>query len=122
MDIPAALPVRDDCKVYIAWMAAIWAAILVGFGTDFRRYFEETPPPPFILHLHAAVAVVWLVMVSVLIFLVESGKIRLHMRLGWATAWPSVAMVPTSIAAAMVDQVRQIGHPDYAPQFLALEF
>jgi hypothetical protein len=26
------------------------------------------------------------------------------------------------LAAALVDQVRQITHPDYAPQFLALEF
>src|SRR5215469_4345382 len=122
MSLAAKLPVRSDRKVYIAWMAAIWAAIVVGFGTDIARYIEEAPPPPLILHLHAAVAVVWLVMVSILIFLVESGNIRLHMRLGWATAFLSAAMVPSSLAAAMVDQVRQVTHTDYAPQFLALEF
>ena len=120
--VSAALPVRSDRKIYIAWMAAIWAAIVIGFATDFARYVGETPPPPLILHLHAAVAVIWLVMLSILIFLVESGNIRIHMRLGWATAFLSAAMVPSSIAAAMVDQVRQVSHPDYAPQFLALEF
>jgi hypothetical protein len=26
------------------------------------------------------------------------------------------------LAAALVDQARQVSHPDYAPQFLALEF
>jgi hypothetical protein len=71
---------------------------------------------------NAAVYVAWLAMVSVQILLVETGNIRLHMRLGWATALLSAAMVPLGLAAAMVDQVRQTNHPDYAPQFLALEF
>jgi len=44
------------------------------------------------------------------------------MRLGWATAIFSAVMVPLGLAAALVDQARQVGHPDYAPQFLALEF
>ncbi len=56
------------------------------------------------------------------IFLVQTTHIRLHMRLGWATAIVSAAMVPLGLAAALVDQARQVGHPDYAPQFLALEF
>jgi hypothetical protein len=62
----------------------VWAAILAGFGLDFTRYLGEGPPPPFILHIHAAIYVLWLGLV--------------------------------------VDQVRQVTHPDYAPQFLALEF
>jgi hypothetical protein len=103
-------------------MAIVWAAILGGFGIDFLRYMGETPPPPGILHIHGAVYVIWLVLVSVQIFLVETGDIRLHMRLGWATAIVSAVMVPLGLAAALVDQARQVGHPDYAPQFLALEF
>ncbi len=103
-------------------MGIIWAAILGGFALDFRRYMGEIPPPPIILHVHGAIYAIWLVLVSVQIFLVQSGDIRLHMRLGWATAIVSAAMVPLGLVAAMVDQARQIGHPDYAPQFLALEF
>ena len=103
-------------------MAVIWAAMLGGFGLDVRRYMGETPPPPNILHIHASVYVIWLVLVSVQIFLVQNGDIRLHMRLGWATAIVSAAMVPLGLVAALVDQARQVGHPDYAPQFLALEF
>jgi hypothetical protein len=83
---------------------------------------HETPPPPGILHIHAAVYVFWLVLVSMQIFLVQSGNIRFHMRLGWATAIVSAAMVPLGLVAALVDQARQVDHPDYAPQFLALEF
>lgn len=119
---PAGFPARTDRKAYVVWMAIIWAAILAGFGLDVVRYFGESPPPPLILHLHGAVYVVWLVLVSVQIFLVETGDVRLHRRLGWATAIVSATMVPLGLVAALVDQARQASHPDYAPQFLALEF
>jgi hypothetical protein len=116
------LPPRTDRNIYVLWMSIIWAAMLGGFGLDFSRYMHETPPPPAILHIHAAVYVVWLVLVSLQIFLVQAGNIRLHMRLGWATAIVSAAMIPLGLIAALVDQARSVGHPDYAPQFLALEF
>ncbi len=120
--LSAALPTRNDRKIYVVWMSIVWAAMLSGFGFDFARYMHEAPPPPAILHIHAAVYVVWLVLVSVQIFLVESGHVRLHMRLGWATALVSALMVPLGLVAALVDQVRQASHPDYEPQFLAVEF
>jgi hypothetical protein len=122
INLSATLPTHSDRKAYIVWMAIVWAAILGGFGIDFLRYLHETPPPPLVLHIHGAAYVVWLVLVSVQIFLVETGDVRLHMRLGWATAIFSAVMIPLGLAAALVDQARQVDHPDYAPQFLALEF
>ena len=113
---------RTDRKAYIVWMGVVWAGTLAGFGLDFSRYFGETPPPPAILHLHGAVYAAWLGLVAFQVFLVEKGDIRLHKNLGWATAVVSAAMVPLGIVAALVDQARQISHPDYAPQFLGLEF
>src|SRR5579871_1514869 len=118
----AALPTRTDHKVYTVWMATVWVAMLGGFGLDFARYLHESPPPPVLLNVHAAVYVTWLVLVSVQILLIEGGNVRLHMRMGWATAIVSGVMVPLGLAAALVDQARQVSHPDYAPQFLALEF
>jgi hypothetical protein len=115
-------PARPDRKIYIGWIGVVWLAIIAGFGLDFGRYMAERPGPPAILHIHAAVYVVWLVLVSVQIFLVESGDIRRHKKLGWATAILSAVMVPLGLTAAFVDQARQVGAPDYAPQFLSLEF
>ena len=120
--LSATLSTRTDRKIYVLWMAIVWAAIVGGFGLDFARYLHESPPPPVLLNVHAAVYVAWLILVSVQIFLVEAGHVRLHMRLGWATAIVSAVMVPLGLAAALVDMARQAGHPDYAPQFLALEF
>ena len=74
----------------------------------------EQPAPPAILHVHAAVYVIWLVLVSVQIFLVETGDIRRHKTLGWWTAIVSAVMVPLGLTAAFVDQARQVGTPDYA--------
>ncbi len=115
-------PPRSDRKIYIVWLAIVCVAILAGFGLDFGRYMAEQPAPPLFLHIHGAVYVIWLVLVGVQIFLVEAGDVKRHRTLGWITAIVSAVMVPLGLAAAMVDQARQIGHPDYAPQFLALEF
>ena len=112
----------SDRKIYAVWIGMVWAAIFAGFGLDFTRYLGEAPGPPFILHFHAAVYVLWLGLVSFQILWIERGNVRLHMWLGWATVGLSVLMVPLGLTAALVDQVRQVGHPDYAPQFLALEF
>jgi len=112
----------SDRKAYIVWMATVWLAVLVGFGVDFTRYLSESPAPPPILHIHGAVYVTWMALVSAQIFLVESGKVKLHRQLGWWTVGVSAVMVPLGLAAAMVDQARSASHPDYAPQFLALEF
>jgi hypothetical protein len=114
-------PVRDR-RIYVVWIGVVWAAIVAGFGLDFSRYLGETPAPPFILHVHAAVFVLWLGLVTVQILLVETGNLRLHKQLGWWTVAVSVLIVPLGLSAALVDQVRQVTHPDYAPQFLALEF
>jgi hypothetical protein len=100
----------------------VWAGILGGFGLDFARYLGETPAPPFILHVHAAIYVLWLGLVTLQILWIEIGKVRRHKQLGWLTVAVSVVMVPLGLAAAFVDQARQVGHSDYAPQFLALEF
>src|ERR1700761_3546084 len=62
------LSTRTDRKVYIVWMAIVWVAIVGGFAIDFARYLHESPPPPTILHVHAAVYVAWLALVSVQIF------------------------------------------------------
>jgi hypothetical protein len=99
----------SDRRIYVVWIGVAWAAILAGFGLDFARYRGETPPP-FILHVHAAVYVFWLGLVTLQILWVEIGNLRRHKQLGWLTVAVSVLMVPLGPAAAVVDQVRQAAH------------
>ncbi|HEY3950136.1 hypothetical protein [Phenylobacterium sp.] len=116
------LPARADRKVTLVWILAIWTFALFGFGADISRFLHETPPPPPILLLHGAFSVLWLGLVSTQVVLAETGDIRLHRKLGWWTVAVAAAMVPFGVVAAMVDMARQVGHPDFAPQFLGEEF
>jgi hypothetical protein len=115
-------PARADRNVTLVWMLAIWAFVLFGFGADFARFAHEQPTPPLVLALHGAFSVTWLGLVSTQVLLAETGQIRLHRRLGWVVVYVSAAMVPLGVVAALVDMARQVGHPDYAPQFLGEEF
>jgi hypothetical protein len=116
------LPWQADRKVTLVWITTIWTFVLFGFGADFARFFHEHPSPPLILELHGAFSVAWLGLVSTQVLLAETGNIPLHRRLGWAIVSVSAAMVPLGVVAAMVDMARQVGHADYAPQFLGEEF
>ncbi|HWA62659.1 MAG TPA: hypothetical protein VG939_14855, partial [Caulobacteraceae bacterium] len=116
------MPAGADRRVTLVWILAIWTFALFGFGADIARFLHEQPAPPPILALHGAFSVAWLGLVSAQVMLAETGGVRLHRALGWWVVGASVAMVPLGIVAAMVDMARQVGHPDYAPQFLGEEF
>ena len=93
----AAWSPASDRKIYVVWIGVVWAAILTGFCLDFVRYLGETPPPPFILHVHAAVFVLWLGLVTLQILWVEMGNLRRHKQLGWLTVAVSVLVVPLGL-------------------------
>ena len=116
------LPAQADRRVTLVWILAIWTFALFGFGADAARFLHEQPAPPFILGLHGAISVAWLGLVSTQVLLAETNNLRLHRQLGWWVVGVSAAMVPLGFVAALVDMARQVGHPDYAPQFLGEEF
>jgi hypothetical protein len=120
--VALAAPARADRNVTLVWMLAIWTFALFGFGADFARFMHEQPLPPLALALHGAVSVAWLSLVSAQVALAESNRIRLHRKLGWWVISISAVMAPLGVVAALVDMARQVGHPDYAPQFLGEEF
>ena len=82
----------------------------------------EQPAPPFLLHFHAAVYVIWLVLVSVQIFLVETGDIKRHKTLGMGHGSPFGVHGSTGIGSGARGSSKTVGTPSYAPQFLSLEF
>lgn len=116
------VPAGADRRMTLVWILAIWTFVLFGCGTDFVRFLHENPAPPLILALHGTLSVVWLGLVSMQVVLAETGRLRLHRTLGWWVVGASAAMVPLGAVAALVDMTRQVGHPDYAPQFLGEEF
>lgn len=116
------MPAGADRRMTIVWILGIWTFALFGFGADFARFMHESPAPPLVLALHGTLSVAWLGLVSMQVLLAETGGMRLHRTLGWWVVGASVAMIPLGAVAALVDMTRQVGHPDYAPQFLGEEF
>jgi len=113
---------QNDRRIYLVWIAWVWAWTLIGFVPDLPRYMTETPPPPTVLHLHGLVYVVWLVFVTAQIALVEVNRPALHRQLGWWLVGLSAALVPLGLVATMVDMARSAAHMPYQPEFLGLEF
>ncbi len=118
---PAFAPARDR-RIYVLWIALIWAGMIAGFVPDLARYMAEKPAPPWILHLHGIVYFIWLALVTAQIALVEARRVALHRQLGWWLVGLSVTIVVLGLVAAMVDMARSVAHPPFTPEFLGLEF
>ena len=85
------------------------ALILFGFShTVGRELMDAGKVPPVILVAHAIMAVAWLVLLSVQVSLVATGRVALHRRLGIFGAGLGVAMSIVALITAIV--MRKLDH------------
>jgi hypothetical protein len=75
-------PAREDRIPSAVWLAILWAGMIAGFGTDASRYLHLKPPPPIIVHVHAAVFTVWMLLLTAQILLVVGNRISMHRKFG----------------------------------------
>jgi hypothetical protein len=82
---------REDRKITLLWLGLFLAMILVGFGFDFTNYLHETPAVPKVVHVHAAITTIWLLILTTQVLLVEVNNVKLHRKLGWfAAGWAAL--------------------------------
>ncbi len=87
----ATWPARDDRGIMLLWLGLFLAIVLTGFGLDVRSYLHENPPVPKIVHLHAVITTIWLLILTTQVLLVETDHVKLHRRLGWfAAGWAAI--------------------------------
>ncbi len=79
-------PAREDRIPSAVWLAILWAGMIAGFGTDASRYLHSIPPPPIIVHVHAAVFTVWMLLLTTQVLLVLRQRIEWHRKFGWFLA------------------------------------
>src|ERR1700751_681417 len=119
----ATWPTRDDRRTAFVWLTAFWIFIGVGFGFDLHNYFHESPPVPRIVHIHAVVTTLWLLVVTALILLVEAGNVKLHRLLDWFAAGFTVALVVIAPWSEFSWQALNLHTPgSLPPQFLSIAF
>lgn len=94
-----------------------------GFGFDLHNYLHESPAVPFIVHVHAMMATLWLLIVTALVLLVEFDNVKLHRRLGWFAAYVAVLMVVLPPWAQVAWQAVNLHTPGaLPPEFLSIAF
>lgn len=94
---------RDRARpFYLAFAGMAVAAVLVGFSTT---YFIPGPRGtlniPWIVHVHGWAAMAWVLLLVAQVWLVRSGRSRLHRRVGQTTLPLAIAVWASGIATGV---------------------
>lgn len=112
----------QDRNAFLAMVAAVWAAILVGFGWDVADHLHKhTASWPVIIHFHAAAFLGWLVLLTAQVMLVRSGRLDVHKRLGALGAGLIPVMIVLALSAAWVMDRHYLGTKLADPAFLSIQ-
>ncbi len=116
-------PLRSDRRAALVWLAIFWAFVGVGFGFDLHNYFHEHPPVPLIVHVHAIATTLWLLVVTALILMVETGNVKMHRTFGWFVAGYAPLVVFIAVWSELSWQALNLHTPGDPPaQFLSIAF
>jgi hypothetical protein len=112
-----------DRNAFMALTAMVWVGVLSGFGTQsFRHVLKFGLDYPLIVHFHAVAFVGFLVLFSVQVGLVRSGRLDLHRRLGVMGAVLAAVMVVLGPSTAIVVHMHEFAATRATPEFLSVQF
>lgn len=113
---------RWDRNFHLMMVVLIWLGIGMGFVPEIvHRLQTHAPPYPVIVHVHAAVFVAWLCLLTAQVMLVRTRRTDLHMKLGMAGMYLSPVMVVLGIATAVVVDRLHAGKPGANSAFLSIQ-
>lgn len=116
-------PLRWDRPFFLAMLAAVWLAILSGFGYhNVQKYVAGRLTYPWIVHIHGVAFVGWLVVFTAQVALVHRGQVSTHRRLGKFGAGLAAAMVVLGVLTAILTERFKLGTPASDPPFLSVMF
>jgi hypothetical protein len=111
-----------DRNFFLTYAALLWLGILGGFAPEIVQHIAQHKPPfPLIVHVHGAVFVGWLAVLTAQILLIRQGRPDLHRKLGVAAMWLAGLMVIIGPATAFYMQRYHWGTPESDPPFLAIQ-
>jgi hypothetical protein len=112
----------QDRNAFLAMVAAVWAAILGGFGWDIVDHLNKHKATwPLVIHIHAVVFLSWLALLTTQVLLVRSRRVDLHKRLGMFGAGLIPVMIVLALSAAWVMDRHYLGTKDADPSFLSIQ-
>ena len=116
----------SDRRFFALTALCIVALVFVGFSrTYYLKAFFHTPSLPPLLHIHAAVMTIWIVIFATEIALISARRIVWHRFLGWIGAVEAILVVVLGVMTTWHSAAREVqGHTaQIAPKIhvLALE-
>ncbi len=114
---------REDRVPSAVWLAILWAGMIAGFGMDLPRYLHQKPPAPTIVHVHAAVFTVWMLLLTSQVLLVLRDRVAFHRKLGvFAVGWACLmAFMGPAAFVSVVAQAAKL-HGPFPYPFLSVHF
>ena len=114
---------RHDRTMIAAMVVAIWLAILLGFGIDIvKRAHSNALTFSLVVHLHVIAYTGWLVLLAAQVWLVRTGRVALHRRLGRAALILLPAMLVLGLATAYYGVADNPYMPDKWIAWLSVNF
>jgi hypothetical protein len=90
---------REDRGPSAVWLGILWGGMIAGFGVDFPGYLHKNPPAPILVHVHAAVFTVWMLLLTAQVLLVMRNHVALHRKLGvFSVGWAGLMAVMGPVA------------------------
>jgi len=126
---PAPRPAGDfsrshpwDRNFFLAWVALIWLGVLGGFAPEVAKHIQtHARPYPWIIHVHGAVFVGWLALLTLQVMLIRTRRVSLHRRLGGLGVALAAVMLVVGPATAVVMDRLEFGTPDDNTPFLFVQ-
>lgn len=119
----ASWPARDDRRAALVWLGIFWLYVGLGFGFDLHNYLHEQPPVPWIVHVHAIATILWLLIATALVLMVETGNVRFHRSFGWFAAGYAAIILVIAPWSELSWQAANLKTPGaLPPEFLSIAF
>jgi hypothetical protein len=110
-----------DRNFFLLLLVLTWLGVVSGFGLDVIAHFKGTRPYALIVHVHAALFVGWLVLLTTQVLLIRNRRADIHRRLGMIAAWMIPLMVVVALATAWTVQRQVALLPGvHDPQFISI--
>lgn len=112
---------RCDRFAFPAFVAMIWFGVLMGFVPQIIDQLAKGKPYLLIVHAHAFLFVGWLVLLTMQVALIRTGRVHWHKRLGILLVVWAGAMAFVGPATAIASQRAHVGTSEFDPAFLAIQ-
>jgi FtsH-binding integral membrane protein len=113
---------RWDRNFFLSYIGFFWLAVLLGFIPDAIAHERlHKPAYPIAIHVHAAVMVCWLSLLTAQILLIRNRRAATHRRLGLVGIGLALAVVVIGPIAAIASDRSRMALPTYHAEVLSVQ-